>query len=50
MASWFNEFYKQIANSELSEWLEVLPAQLKQWTQQQRHGDFDKWIKLRRIQ
>ncbi len=46
MITWFNEFYKHIADSELSPWLEVLPAQLKAWTQQQKHGDFDKWVKL----
>ena len=44
--SWFNDFYKQIADSPLSHWLEVLPAQLSQWHREQRHGDFDKWMKL----
>lgn len=46
MNPWFNEFYRQIAQSPLSSWLEVLPAQLATWTKQQKHGDFDKWVKL----
>lgn len=46
MIPWFNEFYRQIAQSPLSPWLEVLPAQLATWTKQQKHGDFDKWVKL----
>jgi len=47
--SWFNEFYKQIAESPLSHWLEVLPAQLAHWHKEQRHGDFDKWTKLLKL-
>lgn len=44
--TWFNDFYKQIADSPLSHWLEVLPAQLATWHKEQRHGDFNKWLKL----
>ncbi len=44
--TWFNEFYKQIADSSLSHWLEVLPAQIAHWQQEQLHGDFNKWVKL----
>lgn len=44
--NWFNEFYKHIADSPLSHWLEVLPAQIAHWQKEQRHGDFDKWVKL----
>ncbi len=44
--SWFNDFYKQIADSPLSHWLEVLPAQIAQWQKDQLHGDFNKWVKL----
>jgi tRNA (mo5U34)-methyltransferase len=44
--TWFNDFYKQIATSQLSHWLEVLPAQIATWHKEQRHGDFNKWIKL----
>lgn len=44
--SWFNDFYKIIADSELSSWLEVLPAQIATWQKQQLHGDFKKWVKL----
>lgn len=44
--SWFNDFYQHIAQSPLSHWLEVLPAQLAQWQQQQLHGEFAKWLKL----
>lgn len=43
---WFNDFYKQIADTNLSHWLEVLPSQLAQWQKQQLHGDFAKWHKL----
>lgn len=43
---WFNSFYKHIATSELSHWLEVLPAQLADWYQNNRHGEFDKWVRL----
>lgn len=44
--NWFNEFYKEIADSPLSHWLEVLPAQIANWQQEQLHGDFKKWVKL----
>jgi tRNA (mo5U34)-methyltransferase len=44
--NWFNDFYKQIADSPLSHWLEVLPAQIAQWQKEQLHGDFNKWVKL----
>ncbi|MGS2721212.1 tRNA 5-methoxyuridine(34)/uridine 5-oxyacetic acid(34) synthase CmoB [Paraglaciecola aestuariivivens] len=44
--TWFNDFYKQIANSPLSHWLEVLPAQIATWQKEQLHGDFNKWVKL----
>ncbi|MFT5674748.1 MAG: tRNA (mo5U34)-methyltransferase [Paraglaciecola sp.] len=44
--NWFNDFYKQIADSPLSHWLEVLPAQIAQWKKEQLHGDFNKWVKL----
>ncbi|MDC0602146.1 tRNA 5-methoxyuridine(34)/uridine 5-oxyacetic acid(34) synthase CmoB [Aliiglaciecola sp.] len=43
---WFNDFYKQIADTKLSHWLEVLPSQIAQWQKQQLHGDFAKWHKL----
>lgn len=42
---WFNQFYRHIALTELSPWLDVLPAQLTHWKKQQ-HGDFNKWVKL----
>ena len=44
--TWFNDFYKQIADTPLSHWLEVLPAQIATWQREQRHGDFNKWVKL----
>lgn len=44
--NWFNDFYKQIADSALSHWLEVLPAQIAKWQKEQLHGDFNKWVKL----
>jgi tRNA (mo5U34)-methyltransferase len=44
--TWFNDFYKQIADSPLNHWLEVLPAQIATWQKEQLHGDFNKWIKL----
>lgn len=44
--TWFNDFYKHIADSPLSHWLEVLPAQIATWQKEQLHGDFTKWVKL----
>jgi tRNA (mo5U34)-methyltransferase len=44
--SWFNDFYKQLADSPLSHWLEVLPGQIAIWQREQLHGDFNKWLKL----
>lgn len=44
--SWFTDFYKIIADNDLSHWLEVLPAQIATWQKQQLHGDFKKWVKL----
>ena len=41
----FRPFYKQIATSNLSAWLETLPAQLKAW-QKTTHGDYAKWAKI----
>lgn len=44
--SWFNQFYKEIAESPLSAWLESLPGQIATWQKEQLHGDFNKWVKL----
>lgn len=44
--TWFNQFYKEIADSPLSAWLELLPGQISTWHKEQLHGDFNKWIKL----
>lgn len=44
--TWFNDFYKQIATTALSHWLEVLPMQIATWQKEQLHGDFNKWVKL----
>ncbi|MEP1384987.1 MAG: tRNA 5-methoxyuridine(34)/uridine 5-oxyacetic acid(34) synthase CmoB [Paraglaciecola sp.] len=44
--TWFNDFYRQLADSPLSHWLEVLPAQIATWQKEQLHGDFNKWVKL----
>ncbi|OOF56964.1 tRNA 5-methoxyuridine(34)/uridine 5-oxyacetic acid(34) synthase CmoB [Rodentibacter myodis] len=41
----FRPFYQQIATSSLSDWLETLPLQLKQW-EKQTHGDYEKWSKI----
>ena len=41
----FRPFYKQIATSNLSAWLETLPAQLKVW-EPPPHGDYAKWAKI----
>lgn len=40
----FRPFYEQIATTELSDWLETLPQQLKQW-QKSAHGEYTKWAK-----
>lgn len=42
---WFRSFYQTIANTDLSPWLQVLPAQLADW-QKNQHGDFAKWQRL----
>lgn len=41
----FRPFYQQIATTNLSTWLETLPAQLKQW-EKTTHGDYAKWAKI----
>ncbi|OBX07955.1 tRNA (mo5U34)-methyltransferase [Gallibacterium salpingitidis] len=41
----FRPFYQQIATTELSNWLETLPAQLKYW-QANAHGEYAKWAKV----
>ncbi len=43
---WFNQFYREIALSPLSPWLQNLPQQLALWQKQALHGDFKKWCKL----
>ena len=41
----FRPFYQQIATTNLSNWLETLPLQLKEW-ETQTHGDYVKWSKI----
>lgn len=41
----FRPFYQQIATTNLSDWLETLPCQLKEW-ETQTHGDYAKWSKI----
>lgn len=41
----FRPFYQQIATTNLSDWLETLPLQLKEW-ETQTHGDYAKWRKI----
>ena len=41
----FRPFYQQIATTNLSDWLETLPLQLKKW-ETQTHGDYAKWSKI----
>ena len=41
----FRPFYQQIATTNLSDWLETLPRQLKEW-ETQTHGDYAKWSKI----
>ena len=41
----FRPFYQQIATTDLSDWLETLPLQLKEW-ETQTHGDYAKWSKI----
>ncbi|HHF3357957.1 tRNA 5-methoxyuridine(34) synthase CmoB [Haemophilus influenzae] len=41
----FRPFYQQIATTNLSDWLEALPRQLKEW-ETQTHGDYAKWSKI----
>lgn len=44
--NWFNEFYREVALSPLSHWLETLPSHLAAWHKDALHGDFKKWCKL----
>lgn len=44
--NWFNDFYKQIIDTPIGHWLEVLPAQLASWEKEHLHGEFKKWQKL----
>lgn len=41
----FRPFYQQIATTNLSAWLETLPAQLALW-EKQTHGEYAKWAKV----
>ena len=41
----FRPFYQQVATTNLSAWLETLPAQLKAWAKT-THGDYAKWAKI----
>lgn len=41
----FNNFYKTIASNRLSHWLNTLPAQLTQWSENHLHGEFAQWQK-----
>lgn len=43
---WFDDSYQSILTSPLSHWLETLPAQIREWDTNARHGDFDKWCRL----
>ncbi len=42
----FNDFYALIAKTKLAPWLNVLPAQLSQWSKDALHGDFKQWQKV----
>ena len=44
--SWFNECYRSLLDTNLSHWLQTLPAQLDAWQKTRKHGEFDKWCKL----
>lgn len=41
----FNQFYQKIATNRLSHWLNILPAQLSHWHDNNLHGDFKHWQK-----
>ncbi|HHF6437267.1 TPA: tRNA 5-methoxyuridine(34)/uridine 5-oxyacetic acid(34) synthase CmoB [Haemophilus influenzae] len=41
----FRPFYQQIATTNLSDWLETLPRQLKEW-ETKTHADYAKWRKI----
>ncbi|BBI91312.1 putative tRNA mo(5)U34 methyltransferase, SAM-dependent [Serratia symbiotica str. Tucson] len=40
----FGDFYQRIAKSNLSHWLDTLPAQLSAWQRGSRHGKFKQWL------
>jgi len=41
----FNKFYQLISQNRLSNWLNVLPAQLSAWQKSELHGEFSHWQK-----
>ncbi|MCU7554045.1 tRNA 5-methoxyuridine(34)/uridine 5-oxyacetic acid(34) synthase CmoB [Alteromonas sp. ASW11-19] len=44
--TWFKDCYQSLLTSPLAHWLETLPAQIREWDQHGRHGEFDKWCRL----
>ena len=40
----FGDFYQRIAKSNLSHWLDTLPAQLSAWQRESLHGKFKQWF------
>lgn len=44
--TWFHDCYQSLLTSPLAHWLETLPAQIREWDQHGRHGEFDKWCRL----
>ncbi len=43
---WFDDCYHSLLTSPLSHWLETLPAQIREWDNNAKHGEFDKWCRL----
>lgn len=39
----YTHFYARLTESGLGHWLETLPATLRDWQQQERHGEMKKW-------
>lgn len=42
----FEPFFRDIAQSPLSHWLESAPAQLSEWLKNDLHGGFNKWLRV----
>lgn len=43
---WFESTYQSLLGTPLAHWLETLPQQMREFDQQGKHGEFDKWCRM----